>query len=114
MIRSVCECFGVSATLLQREAQANSLAGGLTLSAPRAHARAASAPRAAVPPGEADMELDHLQSALVRAAHVHAGHQEGRELSVHSIGEMLSAALDRIETRQDAVCQAEEHLRRAS
>lgn len=116
VIRSVFECFGVNATLLQREAQANSLAGTLTLAEPRTDAPVLH-PRP-IPPfdaGTANQGLGHLHSSLVKAAHAHAGYQSARHPSLHALGEMLHAAVDRIETRQDAVSHfrdVEEHIRK--
>lgn len=103
VIRSVFECFGVPGTLLNREAQANSLAGVLTLEQPRTDTpdiRPRAAPRFDGRGGQ--LELNDLQRAIVRAAHVHAGYHQGREFSLGTIGELLRAA-ERIETRQDAV-----------
>lgn len=116
VIRSVFECFCVPGTLLEREAQAASLAGVLTLDQPRTD-RPVLHP---LPPPQydslaADMELGHLQQALVRAAHVHAGAQLAGELSLHALAEMVHVVTDSIQTRQDAVShflQTEQNLRR--
>jgi hypothetical protein len=51
----------------------------------------------------------------VRAGHAHAAYQSGRHPSLHALGDMLRAAVDRIETRQEAVSHfgdVEEHIRK--
>jgi phospholipase C len=109
VIRSVFECFGVPGTLLDREAQAASLAGALSLDQPRTDRPVLHPlPPPQFDPLAADMELGHLQLALVRAAHVHAGAQQGRELSLGALAEMVHAVADPVRTRQDAVT----HFRR--
>ncbi|HEU4883196.1 MAG TPA: alkaline phosphatase family protein, partial [Longimicrobium sp.] len=122
VIRSVFECFGVCgpdggpATLLNREAQANSLSGALNRTEPRTD-RPVIHPRPLPPfqPHAADERMGHFQLSLVRAAHTHAGYQSTRHPSLHGLAELLHGAVDRIDTRQDAVSHfrdAEEHLRK--
>ena len=122
VIRSVFECFdvrgpgGQPATLLRREAQASSLAGVLTRAEPRTDTPVLH-PRP-IPPfdaGTADQEMGHFQSSLVRAGHAHAAYQSARHPSLRALGDLLRAAVDRIETRQDAVTHfrdVEEHVRK--
>jgi phospholipase C len=116
VIRSVFECFGVPATLGAREAAAESLAGALTRHEPRTDAPVLHPrPVPSFDPRTADVGLGHFQSSVVRAAHSHAAYQSGRHPSLGAVGDLLRAALDGIETRQDAVSHfraVEEHARK--